>query len=268
MNRPTRHAHPIDPPRPTRSKAFLTKLSHMRHPLAALVSITTGQAHPAFPRTVLEFWLLTGLQLDDMAIFYHQHTSNNTTTGRTFKVDNDDHHILRNKYPKPIRWSTKAKLETKRRRFGRFIGIQGCESPIKSGSVWALGDRVRKQRWVRNLRRDVASCQQEEEEEEEEGISDAATAGTVSTVWESHSETVSTGTNPGEITSEGWNTPTDDVAADDDNYDDNDGMDDDDDDEDDGHSPGVKVEQDAFIQRLQMWEREIDERWADKRKWP
>ncbi|KAI3328419.1 hypothetical protein F4824DRAFT_412412 [Ustulina deusta] len=94
--------------------AFKQKLEQMALPLAPLVQLTTGDVHPAFPQTLLNFWLLTDAQLEELAHFYHQRTP----CRYTFH------------YPCPINWSSDVSLEEKRRKIGRFIGLRGCESPI------------------------------------------------------------------------------------------------------------------------------------------
>jgi hypothetical protein len=88
----------------------------MALPLAPLVRLTTGDIHPAFPLTLLNFWLLTSEQLDDLAHFYHQRTPSEWS----------------GHYPCPVTWEKVLTLEQKRRRIGRFIGLNGCESPVKS----------------------------------------------------------------------------------------------------------------------------------------
>lgn len=90
------------------------KLDQMALSLSPLVQITTGAVHPSFPRTVLQFWLLTDQQLEDLAHFYHQRTPS----------------VLSDHYPCPITWSSDLPLEEKRRKIGKFIGLRGCESPI------------------------------------------------------------------------------------------------------------------------------------------
>jgi len=102
--------------RATRSPAFDSKLRQMALPLAPLVQLTTGQVHPAFPMTLLNFWLLTDDELDALASFYHQRTPCRWTTH----------------YPCPVAWGPHLSLEDKRRKIGRFIGLRGCESPVKS----------------------------------------------------------------------------------------------------------------------------------------
>jgi len=94
--------------------AFAHKLSQMRLCLSPLVQVNTGWVHPAFPQSVLHFWLLTDSQLEGLASFYHQRTPS----------------TLSRQYPCPIKWRSDLPLEEKRRKIGRFIGLRGCESPI------------------------------------------------------------------------------------------------------------------------------------------
>lgn len=93
---------------------FAKKLDQMRLNLSPLVQITTGYIHPAFPRTVLQFWLLTDYQLEELAHFYHQRTPSHLT----------------GQYPCPVNWNSSLPIEDKRRKIGRFIGLRGCDSPI------------------------------------------------------------------------------------------------------------------------------------------
>ncbi|KAL1975194.1 hypothetical protein VTN31DRAFT_3586 [Thermomyces dupontii] len=104
--------------------AFFPTLQHLANPLVPLVSITTGLPHPDFPMSILAFHLLTHEQLDSMARHYHQVWP---PVPETFGY--------------PIRipawvgtpYEHTVDLETKRRRIGRFIGLRGCESPVKTG---------------------------------------------------------------------------------------------------------------------------------------
>lgn len=43
-------------------------------------------------------------------------------------------------------WDTRASLEDKRRRIGRFIGLKGCESPVVVQSEEEIMREVRAQR--------------------------------------------------------------------------------------------------------------------------
>jgi len=101
--------------RSLRNPEFQNKISQMALRLSPLVRITTGDVAPAFPITLLNFWLLTDEQCDEIAHFYHQRTPS----------------IYTRHYPCPINWRADASLEEKRRRIGRFIGLRGCESPAR-----------------------------------------------------------------------------------------------------------------------------------------
>ncbi|EJT73419.1 hypothetical protein GGTG_10257 [Gaeumannomyces tritici R3-111a-1] len=110
--------------------ALALKLEQMAMPLAPLVQMTTGRVHPAFPRTLLHFWVLTDAQLDSLAHFYHQRTPGYWTS----------------QYPCPVRWGPNLPLEEKRRKMGMFIGLRGCESPILlAGSAEELLEEARRQ---------------------------------------------------------------------------------------------------------------------------
>ncbi|KAH7132912.1 hypothetical protein EDB81DRAFT_659975 [Dactylonectria macrodidyma] len=95
--------------------ALADKLRQMASPLAPLVEVEYGTVHPAFPSTLLQFWLLTNEQLESIAEFYHQKTPNSFT----------------NLYPYPIRnWDPDMPMEEKLRKMGEFIGIRFCDSRI------------------------------------------------------------------------------------------------------------------------------------------
>lgn len=112
-------AHPqinMSAVRKPKNPVLAEKIAQMALPLAPLVRLTTGEIHPQFPGTLLNFWLLTSEQLDELAHFYHQRTPS----------------IWSAHYPCPVTWGRGLTLEEKRRKIGRFIGLGGCESPIKS----------------------------------------------------------------------------------------------------------------------------------------
>ncbi|KAK5654985.1 hypothetical protein OQA88_6744 [Cercophora sp. LCS_1] len=100
--------------RATINQDFQTKLAQMRLTLAPLVQLTSGEVHPAFPQTLLNFWLLTDEQLEELASFYHQRSPSYWSS----------------RYPCPVSWPQGLTLEEKRRKIGRFIGLRGCESPV------------------------------------------------------------------------------------------------------------------------------------------
>ncbi|KAF7176603.1 hypothetical protein CNMCM7691_003095 [Aspergillus felis] len=100
--------------------SFQPILRHLRTPLCPLVSSTTGLQHPEFPKTLLAYHLLTNRQLDDLARHFHQVWPPVEGT-RAYPVS----------IPAWIgtQGEKSVDLQTKRRRFGRFIGLRGCESP-------------------------------------------------------------------------------------------------------------------------------------------
>ena len=122
--------------------------------LAPLVQLTSGQVHPAFPQSLLNFWLLTEAQLDSLAHFYHQRTPCEWTAH----------------YPCPVSWSPGLTVEEKRRKLGRFIGLRGCETPTgRRGSpvseeVWLSMNRTEEE-----IERDARRRRMREQEEEEGG---------------------------------------------------------------------------------------------------
>ncbi|KAL4989868.1 hypothetical protein BDW68DRAFT_195460 [Aspergillus falconensis] len=114
---------------------FKDKIAHLARKLHPLVSCSTGRTHPYFPKSVLAFNLLTSAQLDALALHFHQVYPPRRESFR---------------YPLPVKpWLTTngfvrdlgVDIEVKRRRFGRFIGLRGCESPIKTRSDGGSGDR-------------------------------------------------------------------------------------------------------------------------------
>ncbi|KAI0400309.1 hypothetical protein F4802DRAFT_500394 [Xylaria palmicola] len=116
--------------RAANNAAFKQKLQQMALPLAPLVQLTTGHVHPAFPGTLLNFWLLTDAELEELAHFYHQRTPCRYTSH----------------YPCPINWSSDMSLEEKRRKIGRFIGLRGCETPLRPRTEAEIVEDARRAR--------------------------------------------------------------------------------------------------------------------------
>lgn len=137
-------------------------VDHLRNELTPLISVRTGKPHPAFPRSILQYQLLTHDQLDDLARHYHQ------------TIDAGEERWL---YPCPIGWGKVwcgrvpvtatetdggrrlVDLKTKRRRWGRFIGLKNCESPTAEDEEGArremdqsMRERMEKE-WRESLRR-------------------------------------------------------------------------------------------------------------------
>ena len=137
-----RHLSPSQPtkivfrrPQTPQQKQLHASIAHLGSELIPLISVRTGRAHPEFPKSLLQYHLLTHDQLDSLARWYHQ------------TVDAGQQRWM---YPCPIAWgrvwcgfssstTTTAEtpnrrhlvdLDTKRRRWGRFIGLRGCDSPV------------------------------------------------------------------------------------------------------------------------------------------
>ena len=159
-------------------------LHHLRRPLAPLVSITTGTSHPSFPPTLLHYHLLTAAELDVLAHYYHQRTPSEHSFGYPLPVLGR-WHAPSSCAPSSPTWSTDAtascfspsssssastteqnllqqvgiivsdgvardekQTEAKRRRFGRFCGLRGCESPgMEEGDEDVM--RVAMEEWVK-----------------------------------------------------------------------------------------------------------------------
>ena len=57
-----------------RNSSLIKKISTLQLRLAPLVPLPTGPPHPAFPKTLLAYHLLTEEELDSIAHYYHQST--------------------------------------------------------------------------------------------------------------------------------------------------------------------------------------------------
>lgn len=143
-------------PQTPQQKHLQASVAHLASQLVPLISVRTGQAHPGFPKSLLQYHLLTHEQLDDLARWYHQ------------TIDAGEERWM---YPCPIAWgkvwcgsssSSTANtesvsrrqlvdLDTKRRRWGRFIGLTGCESPVEEPHE-SITERMERE-WRAALRR-------------------------------------------------------------------------------------------------------------------
>lgn len=146
---------PLSPSTQQRKAHYQYSIDHLRAPLVPLISVTNGLAHPQFPKSLLQYHLLTHEQLDSLACWYHQVFP---PVEETFK------------YPAWVpAWTSlpcppgvagpnldPVDLETKRRRWGRFIGLRGCESPTTLGPEDETPDDLAKRmenEWKRALER-------------------------------------------------------------------------------------------------------------------
>ena len=129
------------------------QLAHLKSPLHPLLSVTTYTPHHDFPATLLHYHLLSEYQLDELAHFYHQKTPS----------------LYSFSYPAPIigTWQN-ATIDDKRRRFGRFVGLSGCESPGKTDQEF-LEQRMSDQ-WVAKCIRQGIQKEIEKEMRQQKGL--------------------------------------------------------------------------------------------------
>ncbi|KIV86930.1 hypothetical protein PV11_02506 [Exophiala sideris] len=147
---------------------YTNSLQHLRAPLVPLISVSNGLPHPQFPTTLLQYHLLTHEQLDSLARWYHQV---DPPLDETFMypawipawTSLHPSHDYRNVVLGNDGTSTShnVDLETKRRRFGRFIGLRGCESPTTMGPQGERPDELAR-RMEREWRRALERAQDEE----------------------------------------------------------------------------------------------------------
>ncbi|KAL4798226.1 hypothetical protein BDV19DRAFT_386511 [Aspergillus venezuelensis] len=128
-------------PRAPPSPHFKPMIDFLARKLHPLVSITTGCTHPYFPKSMLGYNILTSAQLDELAMHFHQTYPPTENSWR---------------YPMPVKpWLVTnglvndmgVDISVKRRRFGRFIGLEGCESPTTpdDGRSGGEGETFRQQ---------------------------------------------------------------------------------------------------------------------------
>lgn len=115
-----------------RNPQLQEKISQMRLTIAPIVHIGTGLPPPQFPSTMLELFLLTEDQLDEMAHFYSQTTPNAQTICYPQTMDWNRPLLARGTPGEPAdcQLSDHERLKIKMRMFARFIGMRGAETPI------------------------------------------------------------------------------------------------------------------------------------------
>ncbi|KAF1810648.1 hypothetical protein P152DRAFT_400664 [Eremomyces bilateralis CBS 781.70] len=108
---------------------FQRKLAKLRLKIHPILSLHTGRSAPEFPATLLHFNLLTEAQLDELAHYYSQCCQDETTASYGKSMDWDasyyDEYFGEGKCFRESR-----RVWVKRRRFGRFIGMRGCDTPV------------------------------------------------------------------------------------------------------------------------------------------
>jgi hypothetical protein len=152
-----------------------SRIAHLKLHLAPLVPLPTGNPHPDFPQTLLNYHMLTEDQLDSIASYYHQSTPSiwthqypacmnwdkemlakrrqasvvhqlgrgsqggeNTQWMEALLVAEKSEEMAKTTVFAPRRTSVQfaegfsdvERLAIKRRKFGKFIGLMDCETPI------------------------------------------------------------------------------------------------------------------------------------------
>ncbi len=111
---------------------FARKIAHLRLELAPLYSLSRNHIHPDFPRTMLQFNLLTEAELDDLASFYDQSTPTDLTFmyPACMRWDKEFFTQVKEAQAKGKGLSAEQRMAMKRRMFGKFIGLRGMDTPM------------------------------------------------------------------------------------------------------------------------------------------
>ena len=146
------------------------RIAHLKLRLAPLVPLPTGSPHPDFPRTLLDYHLLSEGQLDAIASYYHQSTPSIYTHQYPACMNWDKEmlakrrasvaqHLQSASQVKSNQWwetllaaeeaenmvmakrrpsvqfaegfTDAERIAIKRRKFGKFIGLMNCETPVE-----------------------------------------------------------------------------------------------------------------------------------------
>ena len=108
----------------------------MRLTLAPIYPLPDGPPHPAYPKSLLQYWLLTESQLDSLAAYYHQLSPTSEWRTHYPASMNWDRDFLAQPNMQMSREERAAclpdedRIAIKRRMFGKFIGLRGCETPL------------------------------------------------------------------------------------------------------------------------------------------
>ena len=120
------------------------KIANLQLHLHPLVPLPQGEAHPAFPRTLLAYHLLTEEELDDIAHHYHQSTPSFWT----------------NQYPANMNWDKEWLNASKQRRRSSLTSLS--RRPSQNQSVDQTQDESND--WFTQLINNSATSQNNEAE--------------------------------------------------------------------------------------------------------
>jgi len=134
-----------------RNPALAEKISQLRLKIAPILSVSSGYPHPEFPPTLLHLFLLTEDQLDSLADYYSQIHPDATTFmyPQTMGWNQD---LLRRPIANENSRDGEPQLDDldriaiKRRKFAKFIGMKGTETPLweVETHIHMLGERIKR----------------------------------------------------------------------------------------------------------------------------
>jgi hypothetical protein len=104
----------------------------MRLTIAPIVHVQTGLPGPDYPSTMLNLFLLTEEQLDQLANFYSQSSPNANALTYAYPQTMDwslPFLCKDDSLPANCKLSDLERLKVKMRMFARFIGMRGAETP-------------------------------------------------------------------------------------------------------------------------------------------
>jgi hypothetical protein len=114
----------------SRNPELLDKISQMRLTIAPIVHVQNGLSGPDFPPTMLNLFLLTEAQLDQLAHFYSQSTPDALTHQYPQTMDWSKPFLEKDStLPENCRLNELERVKIKMRMFARFIGMREAETP-------------------------------------------------------------------------------------------------------------------------------------------
>jgi hypothetical protein len=113
-----------------RNPELAEKISQMRLTIAPIVHVQTGLPGPDFPPMMLNLFLLTEEQLDELAHYYSQSTPDLLTNQYPQTMDWSKPFLQHDKaLPENCKLNELERVKVKMRMFARFIGMRGAETP-------------------------------------------------------------------------------------------------------------------------------------------
>lgn len=112
-----------------RNPTLAEKIQSLQLKIAPMVPMPDGgPPHSSYPKTLLQFWLLTEEQLDSIAHYYHQSTPGVHTDSYPVSMNWDSAFFARLSATGPA--GAEQRITMKRRKLGKFLGMRGCQTPI------------------------------------------------------------------------------------------------------------------------------------------